>query len=184
MLLGLLVAAQVLYVLGVAGAGYATTALGQHIILNTRPIDPRDLLYGDFVRLNYAISEVPATLWRDPATPPKRRQNVYVLLAAGPDSLSTAIGVYPAAPRAGRGRACRRPDLPAAPRAGANQAVLRGWVSDVYARSLSLRYGLERYYVPEGSGLRLEKAGHTRPLKIRVSIAPWGQSRITAVEER
>jgi uncharacterized membrane-anchored protein len=167
MLLGLLVAAQVLYVLGVAGAGYATTALGQHIMLSTRPIDPRDLLYGDFVRLNYAISEVPASLWRDPATPPKRRQNVYVLLAAGPDSLSMAIGVYATAPRA-----------------GANQAVLRGWISDVYARSLSLRYGLERYYVPEGSGLRLEKAGHTRPLKVRVSIAPWGQSRITAVEER
>jgi uncharacterized membrane-anchored protein len=167
MLLGLLVVAQVLYVLGVAGAGYATTALGQHILLSTRPIDPRDLLYGDFVRLNYTISEVPASLWRDPATPPKRRQNVYVLLAAGPDSLSTAIGVYPAAPRP-----------------GANQAVLRGWVNDVYAHSISLRYGLERYYVPEGSGLRLEKVGRIRPLKVRVSIAPWGQSRITSVDER
>ena len=167
MLLGLLVAAQVLYVLGVAGAGYATTALGQHIILSTRPIDPRDLLYGDFVRLNYTISEVPTSLWRDAATPPKRRQSVYVLLAAGPDSLSTALGVY-AAP----------------PRPSTNQAVLRGWVNDVYQHSLSLRYGLERYYVPEGSGLRLEKAGHTKPLKVRVSIAPWGQSRITGVQEQ
>jgi hypothetical protein len=31
LLLRLLVAAQVLYVLGVAGAGYATTAYGQHV---------------------------------------------------------------------------------------------------------------------------------------------------------
>ncbi len=162
----LLVGAQVLYVLGVAAAGYATTALGQHIILSTRPIDPRDLLYGDFVRLRYGISEVPVSLWRDPAASPKRRQNVYVLLAAGPDSLSTALGVYATAPRP-----------------NANQAVLRGWISEVYQHSLGLRYGLERYYVPEGSGLRLEKAGSVRPLKVRVSIAPWGQSRITSVEE-
>ena len=165
-LLWLLVGAQVLYVLGVAAAGYATTALGQHIVLSTRPIDPRDLLYGDFVRLRYAISEVPSSLWRDPAAPPRRRQNVYVLLAAGPDSLSSALGVYATAPRP-----------------GANQAVLRGWISDVYQHSLSLRYGLERYYVPEGSGLRLEQLGQTRPLRVRVSIAPWGQSRITSVQE-
>ena len=42
--LAALVAAQVLYVLGVAAAGYATTALGQRLVLSTRPIDPRDLL--------------------------------------------------------------------------------------------------------------------------------------------
>ncbi len=162
--LALLVGAQVLYVLGVAAAGYATQALGQHLVLSTRPIDPRDLLYGDFVRLHYGISEVPGRLWRDLATPPRRRQRVYVLLTAGPDSLSTAIGVYATAPR------------PAA-----NQAVLRGWVTDVYRHSLGLRYGLERYYVPEGSGLRLEKAGRTRPLRVSVSVAPWGQARITSV---
>ena len=165
-LLWLLVGGQVLYVLGVAAAGYATTALGQHIILSTRPIDPRDVLYGDFVRLRYSISEVPASLWRDPAAPPKRRQSVYVLLAAGPDSLNTALGVYAAAPHP-----------------SANQAVLRGWITDVYQHSLGLRYGLERYYVPEGSELRFRKAGQTRPLRVRVSIAPWGQSRITNVEE-
>lgn len=164
-LLALLVAAQVLYVLGVAAAGYATTALGQHVVLSTRPINPRDLLYGDFVRLRYAISEVPLSCWREPAAPPRHRQRVYVLLAAGPDSLSTALGVYATKPR---------------PAAG--QAVLPGWVSHVYARSLGLRYNLERYYVPEGSGLRLEAAGRARPLRVRVSIAPWGQSRITSVE--
>ena len=71
-LLRLLVAAQELYVLGVAGAGYATEAFGQRIILSTTPIDPRDLLYGDFVRLRYGISEVPLRLWHDAAPPPGR----------------------------------------------------------------------------------------------------------------
>ncbi|MBD2722858.1 GDYXXLXY domain-containing protein [Hymenobacter armeniacus] len=164
-LLRLLVAAQVLYVLGVAGAGYATTALGQHIVLATTPVDPRDLLYGDFVRLRYAISEAPLSQWRG-ETPPRRRQGVFLLLATGPDSLSTTVGVYPKAPTA-----------------GPSQAVLRAWVTDVYRNSLALRFNLERYYVPEGSGLRLEKAGRRHPLRVHVSIAPWGQARIARVED-
>ncbi len=162
-LLRALVAAQVLYVLGVAGAGYATTALGKRVILATTPIDPRDLLYGDFVRLRYAIGENSLSRWHG-ATPPTRRQSVFVLLAAGADSLSTAVGVYPRAPTPSLG-----------------QAVLRGWVTDVYPSSFNLRFNLERYYVPEGSGLRLEKAGRRHPLRVRVSIAPWGQARITGV---
>jgi uncharacterized membrane-anchored protein len=164
-LLRLLVAAQVVYVLGVAGAGYATTALGQHIVLATTPVDPRDLLRGDFVRLRYGVSEAPLSQWKD-AAPPRRRQGVFVLLAAGPDSLSTTVGVYPKAPMAGPG-----------------QAVLRAWVTDVYRHSLSLRFNLERYYVPEDSGLRREKASRLHPLRVHVSIAPWGQARIARVED-
>jgi uncharacterized membrane-anchored protein len=164
-LLRLLVAAQVLYVLGVAGAGYATAALGQHMVLTTEPIDPQDLLHGDFVRLRYTISQSPLRLWHDDA-PPRRRQAVFVLLAQGPDSVSTAVGVYAKAPTP-----------------GASQAVLRGWVTDVYRSSLALRFNLERYYVPDGSPLRLEKPGHTYPLRVRVSIAPWGQARIAGVAE-
>ncbi|MGY3091189.1 putative membrane-anchored protein [Hymenobacter sp. UYAg731] len=163
-LLRALVAAQVLYVLGVAGAGYATTALGQRVVLATTPIDPKEMLSGDFVRLRYAIGDNPLARWHG-ETAPTRRQAVFVLLAPGPDSLSTAVGVYPQAPKPGAG-----------------QAVLRGWVTDVYRGSFALRFNLERYYVPEGSGLRLEKAGRLHPLRVRVSIAPWGQARITGVD--
>jgi hypothetical protein len=89
-----------------------------------------------------------------------------MLLTAGPDSLSTPVGVYEKAPRP-----------------GPNQAVLRAWVTNVYRSSFALRFNLERYYVPEGSGLRLEKAGRLHPLRVHVSIAPWGQARIARVEE-
>jgi hypothetical protein len=68
----------------------------------------------------------------------------------------------------------------AAPRPATGQAVLRGWVTDVYPRSLGLRYNLERYYVPGDSPLRL---GKTSPaVRVRVSIAPWGQARIERVD--
>jgi len=162
MLVRLLVAAQLLYVLGVAGAGYATTAYGQHIVLATSPVDLHGLQYESFVRLRYTIAEAPLTAWRSP-TPPQRRQSVYVLLDTSPDSLATVAGVY-------------TQELKPA----AGQAVLRGWVTDVYPRSLGLRYNLERYYVPGDSPLRL---GKTSPAaRVRVSIAPWGQARIERVE--
>ncbi|MGI4869958.1 MAG: GDYXXLXY domain-containing protein [Janthinobacterium lividum] len=159
--LKLLVGAQVLYVLGVAGAGYATTAYGQHIQLATSPVDLHELQYESYVRLRYAVADVPLTAWHGPAAP-QRRQSVYALLATGPDSLATVVGVYGAAPR---------------PTAG--QAVLRGFVADVYAHTLSLRYNLERYYVPGDSPLRQRKTGP--PLRVQVSIAPWGQARIEGV---
>ena len=159
--LKLLVGAQVLYVLSVAGAGYATTAYGQHIQLATSPVDLHELQYESYVRLRYAAADVPLSVWHG-ATPPQRRQAVYALLAPGPDSLAAVVGVYAGAPRPTTG-----------------QAVLRGFVDDVYAHSLSVRYNLERYYVPGDSPLRLRKTGP--PLHVQVSIAPWGQARIERV---
>ena len=161
--LRLLVGAQVLYVLGVAGAGYATTALGQHIALLTKPADVRELRKRDFVRLRYEVGEVALANWRD-AAPPRPRQAAFVLLAPGPDSLWTVAGVFAAAPQ------------PAA-----HQAVLRGWVTDVYQRSFGLRYNLERYYVPDDSPLRRQRQPLTKPLRVQVGIAPWGQARIEGV---
>ncbi|QIX61263.1 GDYXXLXY domain-containing protein [Hymenobacter sp. BT18] len=155
-----LVAAQALFVVGVAASGYATSYWGRTIWLQTAPVDPRDLLYGDYVTLNYTISQLPGRLWRGPQ-PPRAQQAAYVLLQARPDSTYAAVGIYPEKPSATE-----------------NQAVLRGSVQDTWRRSVRLRYGLERYYVPEGTGKALEKRRH---LKVQVRIAPWGQARITQV---
>ncbi|AWM34358.1 GDYXXLXY domain-containing protein [Hymenobacter nivis] len=160
----LLVGAQVLYVLGVAGAGYATTALGKAVVLAATPADLTTLKTTDFVRLRYAVATVPRAQWQGPEAP-HTRQSVYVLLAsAGAPAAATVLGVYAAEPRAAAG-----------------QAVLRGWVTDVFPRTLGLRYGLERYYVPAASVLR--KSTVARPLRVQVRIAPWGQARIVEVSE-
>ncbi|WP_019946878.1 GDYXXLXY domain-containing protein [Hymenobacter aerophilus] len=158
-----LVAAQVLFVLGVAAAGYATAALGRNITLQTEPVDPRDFLYGDHLRLRYQISELPGSLWRG-AKQPRRKDAAYVLLEPQPTGADNyvAVGIYPEAP------ATTGP-----------QVVLRGSVQDVWRRGLRLRYGLERYYVPETMTRQLR---HRRRLRVQVSIAPWGQARITQVD--
>ncbi|GAB3829479.1 GDYXXLXY domain-containing protein [Hymenobacter jeollabukensis] len=158
----LVVAAQVLFVLLVAVAGYAVSHYGRTVALRTSPIDPRDLLRGDYVSLNYDISQVPRRLWRG-EDEPRRRRPVYVQLQPTAAGYYTAVAVYPAAPAT----------LPA------DHVVLRGWVGNVWRQGLQLRYGLERYYVPENTGLGLQR----QPLLVRVSIAPWGQSRITGIEK-
>ena len=112
--------------------------MGKHIVLATSPVDLHDLLCGDFVRLRYTLSEMPLRRWRDGAKAPRRRQAVFVLLAPGPDSVSAPVGVYASAPKP-----------------GPNQAVLRGWVTNVYPTSFALRFNLERYYVPEEAACAL-----------------------------
>ncbi len=164
LLLRLLVGAQVLYILGVAGAGYATTALGKGVVLAATPADLHTLTQGDFVRLRYAVGIVPMAQWRGPVAP-RTRQGVYVLLAPAEGPAPAAVlGVFAQEPPAAAGR-----------------AVLRGWVTDVFPRTLGLRYGLERYYVPAASPLRQDQA--PRPLRVQVRIAPWGQARILSVSE-
>jgi len=157
----LLVAAQMLFLLAVAAAGYATTAYGRVVTLRTLPIDPRDLLYGDYVRLNYTISQVPTSLWQESVLP-RRRQAVYVVLRPAGEAYE-AVRVYAQEPT----------ELPT------DQIVLRGWIEDRYRRSLHIRYNLERYYVPEGKSKELERKGRKHPMLVHVSIAPWGQARIT-----
>lgn len=155
-----LVLAQVGFVLAVALAGYATGALGRTITLRTAPVDARDLLYGDYVLLRYSISQLPGHFWHG-AERPRRKQAAFVLLEPGPDGIYEAVGVYAEKPVA-------------APQ----QAVLRGSVQDVWRRSLRLRYGLERYYVPEELRPKLQRR---QPLRVQVSIVPWGQARIKEV---
>jgi len=161
----LLVAAQMLFIMAVAAAGYATTAYGRSITLRTTPVDPRDLLYGDYVRLNYVISQVPNALWQETKAP-RRRQPVYVVLRPAADSTYEAVRVYTQSPTA----------LPP------DQLVLRGWIADTRHRNLHIRYNLERYYVPEGTAKILQKHGNQRTMLVHVSIAPWGQARITEAQ--
>ncbi|QDA60392.1 GDYXXLXY domain-containing protein [Hymenobacter jejuensis] len=155
--------AQVLFIVAVAGAGYATMAYGRTITLRTTPVDPRDLMYGDHLVLNYTISRLPLNLWSEP-TRPRRGTPVYVVLRPVGEAYE-AVRVV-----------AKEPAVPA------EQVVLRGWVADNWRRGLRLRYGLEKYYVPEGVGKQLEKQATRHPMLVHISIAPWGQARITEAQ--
>jgi uncharacterized membrane-anchored protein len=142
---------------------------GTDVTLQTRPLDPRDFLRGDYVVLGYDISSVPAVALE--AEHPAGRDNpVFVKLAPNRDGFYEAISVHAA------------PVDVASP-----EVLIRGHVvSGVncsrdrcsFDRMLQVRYGIESYFVPEGEGRKLESARNQRKLTIVAAVAPTGRAAI------
>jgi uncharacterized membrane-anchored protein len=158
--------AQIAFLAIIAGSTYAASRWGQEIRIRTAPVDPRDMVYGDYVTLNYDISSLPATLWQSGGPSPKRGESVYVVLkkSAADVSLYDAAALYRFKPSTGSG-----------------EVAIRGRVDYSFDDRIRVRYGIEKYYVPENTGKALEhKAGR---LIATVDVAPWGQAVLDEVSE-
>lgn len=145
---------------------------GQDVLLKVEPIDPRDLLRGDYVRLNYDIREIPVKLVTNApsgdAVPAERA--IFVRLGKDED------GYW-------RPRSASL-DQPAAVSA-AGEVDIRGTVSTLWSTgedtSYSVSYGIDRYYVPEGEGLAIEADMRTRPFGILAAVGRDGTPQIKAL---
>jgi uncharacterized membrane-anchored protein len=164
-LLAALALAQALFLIGIAGSSYAAVRFGQEVRIRTAPVDPRDMVYGDYVVLNYEISRLDASLWKDAGSIPERGEPVYVVLVKEPAGVYEAAGVYRTRPRTGVG----------------GGIVLKGRVDDRYDNTIRVRYGLEKYYVAERQGQELERKAGT--MVAIVNVAPWGQAVLSGLEE-
>jgi uncharacterized membrane-anchored protein len=104
--------------------------------LETRPVDPRDMLRGDYVILSYDISTVPLDLFQPtPQRDPMDGNEVFVVLEKK--------GTFHRAVRASMSW----------PEVQAGQVVIRGRVDRNWSPNvIRINYGLERYYVSEGTG--------------------------------
>ena len=129
MLYAALVAFQAVVLVGTAVAEDTRLRSGDEVVLKTVPIDPRDLLRGDYVALAYEISTPNAAGFEVGET-------VFVRLEehGGVWDAATVGGRYP-------------PDW---------DTVIRGEV--VEASPLRVEYGIEAYFVPEGRGVEIETA--------------------------
>lgn len=123
------VAAQLIGLLGWAGYHETVRRTAPTVLLQTRPVDPRDILRGDYMILNYEISR--------PGKGVKRSENlgdeVYVVLK--PEGKHQVIEeILDKEPASIDGRTWVR-------------ATAQTGFGD-----LRLDYGIERYFVPEGRG--------------------------------
>ena len=141
---------------------------GADIKLKTLPVDPRDLLRGDYVILSYPISTIPKAIITGEAPKESGRVRLAVRLKPGTDGLW-------AASEASFG------DLPAAE----GSVVLRTQPFDYYSPSdgslpdnLFVSYGIERYYVPEGEGKVLEDARNQEELEVEARVSKGGVAQI------
>jgi uncharacterized membrane-anchored protein len=138
-LLAVIIGLQVVWILGTAFVQEIRLTTGTVIRLETRPVDPRDLLRGDYVILNYAIN----TVWKDrfvgpaPEEEQAPEKTVYVVLAPqGEFHAITRVSLTPLKPGVGEVMMI-------------GKVAKRRWDS---SGSFRVEYGLERYYVPEGTG--------------------------------
>jgi len=138
---------------------------GREIVLPIVPVDPRSLFRGDYVRLSYEVSRVPGRLLDGSVT---SGQSLYVTIERKPDGSFTPVAV---------GRS--HPGV-----AGPDQVVLQGrlaggrWDGRSSARDLSLSYGIESYFVPEGKGLELEAMAREKKLAAVIAVDRRGNSAI------
>ena len=165
-LLTVLVLIQALFIVGVAVSYYAVGWFGKEIRIQTVPVDPTDLLYGDSVRLKYEISQLDSILWKGTGKLPVDGMLVYVVLKPKDNKSNAtyeAIGLYN-----------KKPAIQT------NEVLLKGRVDYSYEQDIHLIYGLESYYLSENAGKGLEK--HAANAIAKIKIAPWGRAIIEDLE--
>jgi uncharacterized membrane-anchored protein len=140
---------------------------GREITLPIVPVDPRDLFRGQYVRLGYDISRVPARLLE--GSLPRPNAAFYVVLEKTPDGTwkpvkLTRTQVQEASPerivlkaRALHGR------------------LYTGTSPDAVH---FVRYGIESYFVREGQGPRLEALARNKKLSALIAVDGRGNAAI------
>jgi uncharacterized membrane-anchored protein len=142
---------------------------GAEVMLQTRPVDPRDLLRGDYVVLGYDISQLPAGALKDR---PAGASNpvVFVKLAPNRDGVYEAVSVHADAVAVTSPEVLIRGRVAYGASCGQNRRA--------FCDKLQIRYGLESYFVPEGEGSKLEQNRNQRKLMVVAAVLPSGRAAI------
>lgn len=134
----LILVLQSVWILGTTFQQERALAVGKTILLETERVDPRDLLRGDYLILNYKISSIPTNLFSPPVTlEMPYGTTVFVMLEPR--------GQFHEVRLASTNRIEPSP----------GEIVLRGRCAGRrwnQSDSVHVEYGLERYYVTEGNG--------------------------------
>lgn len=117
---------------------------GQSIYLRTAPVDPRDLFRGDYVQLNYEVSNIiPYYQKISDYAKISKGGELYTVLKEHEDGLAELVFVTDKKPEHGlylRG-----------------QFLYWGYGDAIdQKRPLSIRYGIEKYFVQQGKGMEME----------------------------
>jgi len=140
---------------------------GREITMPVKPLDPRDIFRGDYVTLGYDIStlstaQVPAGY----VDKFPRGSTAYVTVAPNPAGGWAVTSVSPEFPK------------PASPA----DVVLKARVDHIWPgqtasdSTISLRYGIETYFVPEGTGRALESKVREHKIDAILAVGPDGSA--------
>ncbi|WP_226002596.1 GDYXXLXY domain-containing protein [Paenibacillus sp. BJ-4] len=119
-------------------------ATGASIKLKLAPVDPRSLLQGDYVMLNYDISTPPPSSRTPLQEENWKRGKVKVVLTPGSQGVYTANRLYQKGEKLAN-----------------HEIVLNGqWDGS------RIQYGIENYFIPEGTGRTVEQNAHYAYIRV------------------
>lgn len=135
-----------------------TIRTGEQVLLKTMPVDPRDLFRGDYIVLRYEISSLDLDKILAERTDFKIDDKIYVSLKKE-DNYGIPLRVYKNIPKD-------------------EKLFLKGIVRRVHSKSVTIEYGIESYFVPEGkeAGIATGKG-----LDVKVSIDKFGNAAIKSL---
>lgn len=142
---------------------------GREIVVDVIPVDPRDIFRGDYVILGYNFAQVAR---ETTPMPDGARQNGIIYLTLEPDGQSWKAGALSL-------------EWPETIPAGA--LVLKGRVDQIGPRPTGgregrVRFGIENYFVPEGTGYAIETAVRDKKVKAVLAIGRDGTAALKALE--
>jgi uncharacterized membrane-anchored protein len=117
---------------------------GKEIKLALQPIDPRSLLQGDYIELNYDIAHVKLPHVKD-------GEKVKLVLRPNKQGVYEYAKIYQADDEWNKPYASKEKDV-----------VITGSYHD-----WGIHYGIEHYFIPEGTGSKVENEAHFATVRVR-----------------
>lgn len=140
-----------------------TLKTGREVLLKTVPVDPRDLLRGDYVILNYEVAQIPS-YFRDYG----ENKTVYVMLRTDKKNIAHFDGITDKQPKS----------LFLKGRTGKCQTII-----PFYRSGRCVNFGIESYFVKEGTGRELERDLRNGAL-VKVAIDKNGNAKVKGFVQR
>ena len=137
---------------GFIGIKEFTLKTGNEVLLKTMPVDPRDLFRGDYVILRYEINTIDANTLALNVSDFKVEDKIYATLNIDKDKIGNISSISKYAPESGN--------------------FIKGTVKRAYGNSLTVEYGIESYFVPEGKGGQIQS--NVRKIYAKVAINNFG----------
>ena len=139
-------------------------AAGREITLPIRPVDPRDIFRGEYVRLGYDIDTLPLRLLTGER--PADNAAFFVVLERGEGGDWRPVQI-----------SSRMPSPLPAERIALKARPLYRWPAVLSPEATQgVRYGIEQYFVPQGEGRRLESLAREKKLAARIAVDSGGNA--------
>lgn len=176
--IALLVAVEVAALAAMIADKQWTLNTGTPVVLQTEPVDPRSLFMGDYARLAYSIGRLrldgETALGGDKDF--KRHDTVWVALKPDPDG-AKAVSVHHWRSAIGPGLLALKGEV----QYFNDYEWDRATNKSLKQRTLQVRYGIEQYYVQEGTGRQVERPRGGEKVSILAAIDTRGKAGILAV---